>query len=363
MARDMERGDPYLTKHKMPILISDANTLKYQDGQVEVLDRRKFPFEREWLTCTDYEATARAVEDMVIQGAIGVAVAAGLGYVQAAHTARKFSMDKRRQHLQKAAERLRNTRPTGQRLWVLIHELEQIAEKFGGSADLEERLLQHVQGYLAYFDEVSRETGRHAASLLDDGDTVLTHCYAAGAILWMFHFAREAGKQISVYSCETRPYLQGAKLTAPSIHEMGIPVTLITDSMSAYMMAAGKINKYVTAADAVAMDGSIANKVGTFLHAIAAHAHGIPFFVLAYEGVDPNINTGADIVIEQRNADEVKEVNGVPTTIPELRAEYPAFDVTPPEYISAIVCANGVFAPSDIKNHVMVEKRPTGESN
>ena len=361
----MKHRDEELHKvqDKLPILISDANTLKYADGQVEVLDRRKFPFHREWVTCTDYEATAKAIEDMVIQGAIGVAVAAGLGYVQAAYAARDLTVEERHEYLEKAAERLRNTRPTGQRLWVLLHELEEITEKHCGSADLEDKLLEHVREYLAYFDHVSRETGRHAASLLDDGDTILTHCYAAGAVLWMLHFAREAGKKISVYSCETRPYLQGAKLTAPSIHEMGIPVTLITDSMSAYMMASGKITKYVTAADAVAMDGSIANKVGTFLHAIAAHAHGIPFFVLAYEGVDPNIPTGVDIVIEQRDPAEVREVNGVPTTIPELQAEYPAFDVTPPEYISAIVCANGVFAPSDIRNHVMVEKRPQESAN
>jgi len=342
---------------KLPILISDANTLKYSNGQVEILDRRKLPFEREWLTCSDYEATAKAIEDMVIQGAIGVAVAAGLGYVQAAHAAKALGPDQRGEKLAKAAERLRNTRPTGQRLWALLHELEGITAEYLDSPDLEDKLLKHVWDYLAYFDNISRETGRHAASLLDDGDTVLTHCFPAGAVLWMLHFAREAGKRISVYSCETRPYLQGAKLTAPSIYEMGIPVTLITDGMSAYMMAKGKITKYVTAADAVAMDGSIANKVGTYLHAIAAHAHGIPFIVLAYEGVDPNIPTGADIVIEQRNPEEVKEVNGVPTTIPELQAEYPAFDVTPPQYISAIVCANGVFAPSDIKNHVMVEKR------
>ena len=125
------------------------------------------------MTCTDYEATAKAIEDMVIQGAIGVAVAAGLGYVQAAYAARDLTVEERHEYLEKAAERLRNTRPTGQRLWVLLHELEEITDKHCASADLEDKLLEHVREYLAYFDHVSRETGRHAASLLDDGDTIL----------------------------------------------------------------------------------------------------------------------------------------------------------------------------------------------
>lgn len=338
----------------LPLLASDANTIRFHDGQVMMLDRRLLPDKKEFVTLVDYEQTARAIEEMVIQGAFGVAVAAGMGYVQAAFAARKDPTPTRRQVLERAAKRLRATRPTGQRLSFLMDRLEGLTTEYLDDSDLHKRLLAEVERYLYYVDLVSRNTGKHAADLLGPTETILTHCFAGPALLWMLAFARAAGKDVKVYSCETRPYLQGAKLTAPSIHEMGIPVTLICDSMSAALMSRGEITVFVTAADAIALDGSVANKVGTFLHAIAAHAHGIPFVVLGYEGAAPHVKRGTDIVIEQRNPDEVKTACGVRTTIPDMTAAYPAFDVTPRRYVSAIVFESGVYSPLDVARCVAV---------
>jgi len=156
--------------------------------------------------------------------------------------------------------------------------------------------------------------------------------------------AQVDGKKIQVYVPETRPFLQGAKLTAPSIYELGIPVTLMGDNMASSLMAQGKIQKYFTAADLITVDGHVVNKVGTYQHAIAARYHNIPFYAFAW-GLDPTKPDRASIEIEMRNPEEIKTFKGNPTTHPDIQAIYPAFDITPPELVSGIVTKNGVFRP------------------
>ncbi len=186
------------------------------------------------------------------------------------------------------------------------------------------------------------DTGRHAETLLASGDRVLTHCFAGPALLYMLAFAREKGKEVRVVCTETRPYLQGARLTAWSVSELGIDTTLITDNMAAHCMSKGMVNKLFAAADRVAMDGVVANKVGTLQLAICADYFKIPFYVLAYGGPDPRTLRGAEIPIEERDPREVLEFLGAPISGPRVKGYYPAFDLTPAGLVTGIVTATGV---------------------
>ena len=191
---------------------------------------------------------------------------------------------------------------------------------------------------------------RFGADLMADGDGILTMCFAETAFILALALAKQAGKRLQVFTPETRPYLQGARLTAPSVHELGIPVTVIGDNMPAYVMSQGKIQKYFTAADLITLDGHVVNKVGTFQNAIAASYHGIPYFAFMW-GVDRNRPDRASIEIEERDPAEMKSCRGVPTTLQEIEAYYPAFDITPPHLVAGIITKQGVLSPYDLPRH------------
>jgi len=163
-------------------------------------------------------------------------------------------------------------------------------------------------------------------------------------------FAKQSGKAIQVYTPETRPYLQGARLTAPSIHEIGVPVKIITDNMPTHVISQGKIQKYFTAADLVTLDGHVVNKIGTFQNALAAHHHGVPYFVFV-QAADKLKPDRGSIEIEERDPEEIKMVRGVPTTISEIDAYYPAFDITPPIFVSGVITQFGILSPYDLKTY------------
>jgi len=194
-----------------------------------------------------------------------------------------------------------------------------------------------------YCDYAKR--GRLGADLIEDGDGILTMCFAEASFILALAFAHADGKHIHVYVPETRPFLQGAKLTAPSIHELGIPVTLMGDNMASGLMDQGKIQKYFTAADLITLDGHVVNKVGTFQHAIAAQYHNIPYYAFAW-GFDPTKPDRDSIDIEMRDPAEMKQALGRPTTHPDIPAIYPAFDVTPPELVSGVITKDGVLRPN-----------------
>jgi len=191
---------------------------------------------------------------------------------------------------------------------------------------------------------------RHGADLINDGDGILTMCFAETSFILALALAKQDGKDIQVFTPETRPYLQGARLTAPSVHELGIPVTVIGDNMPAYVMSQGKIQKYFTAADLITLDGHVVNKIGTFQNAITASYHGIPYFVFMW-GVDRNRPDRASIEIEERDPVEMKSCRGVPTTLEEIEAYYPAFDITPPHLVAGVITKYGVFSPYDLPRH------------
>lgn len=339
-------------RERKPALLSDRfNTLRYdrERDAVVVLDRRVYPFETRYERCETVERVAWTIEEMVVQGGPPLAYVAGLGLALAAHQCAGRHVAEQRNELEQAAMRLVRTRPTADDLhWLMERALGVGLKALEMDEPPFEKILQYVESEIARGNEVSRATGQHAATLIETGDKILTHCFAGAALNYMLFYAQEAGKEFELIASETRPYLQGARLTASQAVEMGIPVTVITDGMAAHLMHEGNITTYVTAADRIALDGSICNKVGTFEHAIAAHYHRLPFYVLGYDGPDRSTPTGAAIPIEERSAREVLMLGGKRVAVEGAQARYPAFDVTPPSLVTRIITERGIFKPSEM---------------
>ncbi|HEX2906089.1 MAG TPA: s-methyl-5-thioribose-1-phosphate isomerase [Phototrophicaceae bacterium] len=341
-----------------PALLADRfKTLRYDEAEraVIVLDRRTYPFKTEYITLRTVEAVAEAIENMTVQGGPPLAYVAGLGLALAA---RDLTMPAAQQtaYLESVAQRLIATRPTADDLHrVVPAALDAALIAFRQGADPFRAALDNVNAEIQRGNEVSQKCGQNAARLVNDGDQILTHCIAGAALCWMLWTAKQQGKAVTLVGCETRPYFQGARLTAASALEMGIPFKLITDGMSAHLMSVGKLDKFICAADRVTLDGHITNKIGTLTHAIAAHHFGKPFYVLGYDGPDPATETGADIPIEERSPAEIFVARGetgtVRTAVHGIDGYYPAFDITPPHLISAIVTDRGIFAPHAVREY------------
>jgi methylthioribose-1-phosphate isomerase len=273
------------------------------------------------------------------------------GMVLAARQCAGKSAEKQKEALEFARQRLTETRPTNTSLARLLEKTMSLASEFIDQvANVESKLLAWIENYRDSNYERYAKVGEYGASLIDDGDGVLTMCFAETSFLMSLALAKQAGKRIHVFTPETRPYLQGARLTAPSVHEIGVPVQIIGDNMPAYVLSQGKIQKYFTAADLVTLDGHVVNKVGTFQNAITAHYHGVPFFVFS-GGADKKKPDRASIEIEERDPAEMKQCRGVPTTDQTIDAYYPAFDITPPYLVSAVVTQYGILNPYDLKRY------------
>jgi methylthioribose-1-phosphate isomerase len=340
-----------MSKARLPILTNRADTLKYEDGVVQVLDRRKLPETVTFVPCHTYEEVAQAIVDMVIQGAPPLAYAAGYGLALAARRSRDLQRDPYKAALRTAHQRLRSTRPTGADIFPLMDRALALAcEAIDRGEDVEARLVAFVDEQINAGDRAARLSGKYAAELLVDGDRILTHCFAGAALNYMLYYAVEAGKQIELICTETRPYLQGARLTASQAKEIGVKVTLVTDNMPGYLFYRGMITKYVTAADSIALDGHISNKIGTFQYAVLAHQFGVPFIVLGYDGPDPDRPDAASIPIEERNPEEIFYCRGVRTAVEGINGYYPAFDITPPQFVSVISTERGLFSPWNLRD-------------
>ncbi len=334
----------------LPFLLKRDNVARYEDGVVYIGDRRKYPFEKTFVRCDSVECVARAIEEMVTQGG-GPWVAAAFAMALAAREVDGQPAARVKAHLEAARQRLVNTRPTNTALARRLADAMQVVDDALAEGVSVEAAL------LAWLDELRdgiyrdyAKRGRLGADLIADGDGILTMCFAETAFLLSLAMAKEDGKDIRVFTPETRPYLQGARLTAPSVHELGIPVQVIGDNMPAYVMSQDKVQKYFTAADLVTLDGHVVNKIGTFQLAIAAHHHGIPYFVFSW-GPDRESPNRASIVIEERDPAEMKACRGAPTTLAELDAYYPAFDITPPYLVSGVITRYGILSPYDLKRY------------
>jgi methylthioribose-1-phosphate isomerase len=332
-------------------------TIAWDGDDIVMVDQRKLPGREVYVRCRSGNEVAKAITTMVIRGAPAIGVAAAMGLALAAQKSSATGTRQFVTEFQRLVDTLAATRPTAVNLFWALERMKQAfaagAQAGESVAELTARLRRQADAI--HDDDLAacRAIGRHGAALLPDVARVLTHCNAGalatagyGTALGVVRGAVEAGKRVSVLADETRPFLQGARLTAWELVKDGIATTVITDNMTAAMMAGGHVDAVVVGADRIAANGDTANKIGTYGVAILAHAHGIPFYVAApWSTVDLATATGAGIPIEERSAAEVTHIGSTQLVPDGATVRNPAFDVTPHRYVTAIVTDRGVIRP------------------
>jgi methylthioribose-1-phosphate isomerase len=319
-----------------------------EDDCVRILDRRTFPLDTNYVICRSWEDVAVSIEEMVTQSN-GPFFAASAAMVLAAREAQRLGpVEARLSQMTAARDRLLRTRPTNNNIRDVVAKMMEGVAEIAAQHDFAVRLEARMREIWDWRIARGRMVGELAASFINDGDTVLTHCWAESSFIETLAAAMRRGRRPSVICTETRPYLQGARLTAHSVAEMGLDVTVITDNMAAHAMACGRVSCLMTAADRVTLSGHVINKIGTLQLAIAARHFAVPFVALV-QAPDRQAPTPADVHIEERDSREVLSCLGIPTASPLARGWYPAFDVTPPEFVSAVATCEGVFAPVHLR--------------
>src|SRR5579871_2859570 len=326
-----------------------VETIEWTDRGVVMIDQTRLPLEESYVTCTSYEEVATAIRDMIIRGAPAIGVAAAMGVALGVQHAADGTMDSQ---IDKICETLAGTRPTAVNLFWAIDRMRRVYASLRGQPPAEIRCHMIQEALLIREEDIAinRAIGRHGAPLVPDHKTVLTHCNAGalatagyGTALGVIRAAVESGKQVDVFADETRPFLQGARLTVWELQQDGIPTTLITDNMAGHFLKSGRIGCVVVGADRIAANGDVANKVGTYSVAVLARENDVPFFVAApISTLDLTLASGDQIPIEQRAAAEVTHVFGHEVAPPGTAVENPAFDVTPARYVTAIITEKGV---------------------
>ena len=334
-------------------------TVEWKEGAVRLLDQSRLPSQVEFLDCRDYRSVAQAIRELKVRGAPAIGVTAAMGVALGAQSVdadEYFSFVKQ---VDAICDHLAASRPTAVNLFWAIARMKQKLASLKGMpiAEIKRDLIRESQSILDEDIALCKAMGRHGATVIQNGQTILTHCNAGalatagyGTALGVIRAAWEQGKQIRVIADETRPVLQGARLTAWELMQDKIPVTLITDNMAGSLMRQGNIQVCVVGADRIAANGDVANKIGTYSVAVLARAHGIPFYVAApYSTIDLATKTGAEIPIEERNPLEVTSIHGSHPVAPSGVAVYnPAFDVTPAELITGIITERGIFKPGEL---------------
>lgn len=329
-------------------------TIAWHDNTVSMIDQRRLPLDQTYITCSDYTAVAQAIRDMVIRGAPAIGIAGAMGFALAGQQAPKHDRKAFDAFVFAAGEVLVAARPTAVNLRWAVERMKALVQ---GNHDapiaIAAVLATEAQRMHDEDIAINRRMGANGAELIADGETLMTYCNTGtlacagwGTALGVFRSAHEQGKRIHVYVCETRPYLQGARLTAWELMQDGIPCTLITDNMAASIMAKGKIRRIFVGADRIASNGDTANKIGTYSLAVLAKHHGVGMYIVAPTSTfDFDMHNGAEIPIEERAASEVTEFGGR-RCAPEGIAVYnPSFDVTPESLITGIVTEQGCLFP------------------
>jgi methylthioribose-1-phosphate isomerase len=327
-------------------------TLEWTERGVVFIDQTKLPTEEVYVTCATHQQVADAIRNMVVRGAPAIGVAAAMGIALGVKNSKAENAAKLEQEFGQICETIRQTRPTAVNLfWAIRRMTEEFAAvRSYPIAQIKQRLIEEAQLMHAEDIAANQAMGRHGATLMPSIGGVLTHCNAGalatagyGTALGVIRAAVEQGKKIHVYADETRPFLQGARLTAWELIKDGIPTTVISDNMAGAMIKQGKIGAIVVGADRIAANGDVANKIGTYTVAILAKEHDIPFYVAApISTVDLDTPDGNKIPIEQRNVREVTHIGGRQITPNGVEIENPAFDVTPAKYVAAIITERGV---------------------
>jgi methylthioribose-1-phosphate isomerase len=339
--------------HGMAFMLQYENVAWYEDGQVRILDRRIYPIRTEYVTCKRHEEVAQAIADMVTQSG-GPYTAAAMGMALAAYEAKDKKEADLLQYMEKAAYTLSHARPT------TVEKMKRVVD--GSLKVVKEEISKGNSGQAvvdALFDyafnfinnNYSRYSiiGNYLADQIPQNGTIMTQCFAETVIGTMLRACRERGNEIKVICPETRPYFQGARLTASVACDMGFDVTVISDNMPGYTMKQKKVDVFTSAADVITMDGYIVNKVGTFQIALAARYWGIPYFVTGTpNSAHPDI---ASVEIEERDPALVMDAMGTKVTMDGVKGYYPAFDITPPKLCDGVITDKGIFSPYDLKKY------------
>lgn len=333
-------------------------TIEWTSEGVRMIDQLLLPGEEVYNTYRTYPEVAEAIRSMVIRGAPAIGVAAAMGVALGVKNSKAQTVAELQGEFETIADTISKTRPTAVNLFWAVKRMRALFEESlaGAGSDAEKitrakaHLVEEGQRVLAEDIAVNEAMGKHGATLLKDSSTVLTHCNAGalatggyGTALGVIRAAVEAGKQVNVFADETRPFLQGARLTAWELAKDGIPVTVITDNMAGHFMKQSKIQAVIVGADRIASNGDVANKIGTYTVAVLARENQIPFYVAApLSTIDLNIASGEEIPIEERSPAEVTHWRGIATAPENVAARHPAFDVTPHQYVTAIITERGI---------------------
>lgn len=330
-------------------------TVEWSDAGVVFIDQTKLPTEEVYVTCRTYQEVADAIYTMIVRGAPAIGVAAAMGVALGVLGTKAENVSELRPQFDQICETLAATRPTAVNLFWAIRRMKDKFESVTTRpvGEIKQALVKEAQQMHAEDIAACMAMGKNGAALLPKSGGVLTHCNAGalatcgyGTALGVIRAAIGAGHKINVFADETRPFLQGSRLTAWELMKDGIPTTVISDNMAGVMMQQGKVGAVIVGADRIAANGDVANKIGTYSVAILAKEHGIPFYVAApWSTVDMETPDGSRIPIEQRNAKEVTHMAGKQVTPDGVRVENPAFDVTPHKYIAAIITERGVAKP------------------
>lgn len=322
-------------------------TIEWTPAGVVMIDQTRLPREEAFVTCRTYREVADAIRNMIIRGAPAIGVAAAMGVALGAMESQDLETD-----MPVICDTLAKTRPTAVNLFWAIERMKQVfaSVQHLPIAEVRSRLIQEAKNVRAEDIAINQAIGRHGAPLVPDGKTVLTHCNAGalatagfGTALGVVRAAVQMGKKIDVFADETRPFLQGSRLTAWELQRDGIDTTLITDNMAGHFLKSGRIGCVVVGADRIAANGDVANKVGTYGVAVLAKENGVPFYVAApISTLDLTLASGDEIPIEQRADKEVTHVQGVHVAPEGIKVANPAFDVTPNRYVTAIITERGV---------------------
>ena len=327
-------------------------TIEWKDTEVVMLDQRLLPMQEVYRSCGDYAEVAEAIRAMVIRGAPAIGVAAAMGIALGVMKANASSLEDLDAQFERICGRISEARPTAINLCWAVRRMKDVYSRTraAGIDAIRGALVREAQSMFEEDIRANREIGRHGQSLIADGARVLTHCNAGalatagyGTALGVIRAAVESGKRVHVFANETRPFLQGARLTAWELQKDNIPVTVITDSMAGYFMRLGRIDCVIVGADRIAANGDVANKIGTYSAAVLAKENGLPFYVAAPTSTfDLTIPDGSMIPIEERNPEEVRFVQGVPIMSEQTAVANPVFDVTPHQYVTAIITERGI---------------------
>lgn len=329
-----------------------VKTLEWTDAGVRFIDQTRLPTEEIYVTCRDYREVATAIRDMIVRGAPAIGISAAMGVALGVRNSKAKNIADLRPEFDEICNTLASTRPTAVNLfWAIQHMRDRFNELSSEPLEaIKRELIEEAQRMYLADIAACKMMGRNGAVLIPSSGGVLTHCNAGalatcgyGSALGVIRAAVEAGKKIHVFADETRPFLQGSRLTAWELTKDGIPTTVISDNMAGAMMKQGKIGAVVVGADRIAANGDVANKIGTYTVAVLAKEHGIPFYVAApWSTIDLATATGESIPIEERSPREVTHLAGKQLTPDGVSIENPAFDVTPHRYVAAIITERGI---------------------